>query len=107
MRDDPSTPTRGDPAADRLLRVVPDATVLNYGRVHHRGPVDVGATIDRIRAGERHPHRNDGSVFGNRERLLPRRERGYYREYVHPTDGIDGPGVYAEWLALWVPETAT
>jgi len=29
----------------------------------------------------------DGSVFGNRERLLPRETRGYYREYTVPTAG--------------------
>ena len=28
------------------------------------------------------PHDKDGSVFGNRERLLPRERRGYYREYT-------------------------
>lgn len=27
----------------------------------------------------------DGTVFGNRERLLPRHPRGYYREYTVPT----------------------
>jgi ribonuclease T1 len=26
-------------------------------------------------------------TFGNRERLLPRRDRGYYREYTVPTPG--------------------
>ena len=29
----------------------------------------------------------DGSVFGNRERHLPRQTRGYYREYTVPTAG--------------------
>lgn len=29
----------------------------------------------------------DGSVFGNRERQLPRETRGYYREYTVPTAG--------------------
>jgi ribonuclease T1 len=31
-----------------------------------------------------HPHK-DGSVFGNRERLLPAQRRGFYREYTVPT----------------------
>jgi RHS repeat-associated protein len=56
------------------------------------GLVDVRSTIDRIKAGVKHPHRNDGSIFGNREGLLPRQPYGYYREYVHPTPGIRGPG---------------
>lgn len=42
----------------------------------------------RILAGGpfRYPSK-DGSVFGNRERLLPREARGYYREYTVPTAG--------------------
>ena len=31
--------------------------------------------------------RKDGIVFGNRERSLPRHERGFYREYTVPTPG--------------------
>jgi RHS repeat-associated protein len=49
-------------------------------------------TLDRINRGERFPHRNDGSIFGNREGRLPQRPYGYYREYVHPTPGVEGPG---------------
>lgn len=30
----------------------------------------------------------DGTVFGNRERLLPRQTRGHYREYTVPTPGV-------------------
>ncbi len=29
----------------------------------------------------------DGTVFGNRERLLPNKDRGYYREYTVKTPG--------------------
>ena len=32
-------------------------------------------------------HDKDGSVFGNRERLLPRERRGHYREYTVETPG--------------------
>lgn len=49
-------------------------------------------TLDRIARGQSFPHRNDGSVFGNREQLLPTQPSGYYREFVHPTPGIGGPG---------------
>ena len=56
------------------------------------GTVDVTDTLARIDRGEKHPHRNDGSVFQNREGLLPDHPRGYYREYVHPTPGYSGPG---------------
>ena len=41
-------------------------------------------TLDRIDRGEPHPHRNDGAVFHNREKRLPIKAKGYYREFVHP-----------------------
>ena len=34
----------------------------------------------------------DGTVFGNRERLLPVRPRGYYREYTVKTPGLNHRG---------------
>ena len=55
-------------------------------------PPEVMNTMARINAGQSYPHRNDGSVFGNKEQLLPAKPAGYYREYVHPTPGITGPG---------------
>ncbi|MGL5851628.1 MAG: ribonuclease domain-containing protein, partial [Phycicoccus sp.] len=36
--------------------------------------------------------RQDDGVFGNRERLLPRQPRGYYREYTVETPGEDDRG---------------
>ena len=35
-----------------------------------------------ILAGGPFPYEKDGVVFGNRERILPRADRGYYREYT-------------------------
>ena len=40
------------------------------------GLVNVRSTLDRIRAGEKFPHRNDGSVFQNREGMLPQQPQG-------------------------------
>lgn len=37
-------------------------------------------------------HPGDGAVFGNRERLLPPRPRGYYREYTVRTPGTRDRG---------------
>lgn len=48
-------------------------------------PAEARSTRALIRAGGPFPYSKDGSVFGNRERLLPDRERGYYREYTVPT----------------------
>ena len=36
----------------------------------------------QIHRGEPFSHSKDGSVFGNRERLLPLKTRGFYREYT-------------------------
>jgi RHS repeat-associated protein len=53
----------------------------------------VQPTLDRIAAGQKHPHRRDGSVHENREGLLPNQPHGYYREYVHSTNNNPNPGV--------------
>ncbi len=44
-------------------------------------------TYRLIFAGGPFPYSKDGSVFGNRERLLPAQQRGYYREYTVKTPG--------------------
>ena len=44
-------------------------------------------TYERIRQGGPFPYDKDGTVFGNRERLLPAERRGYYREYTVKTPG--------------------
>lgn len=44
-------------------------------------------TLALIKQGGPFPYRKDGSVFGNFERRLPARPRGYYREYTVPTPG--------------------
>ncbi|WMJ69791.1 ribonuclease domain-containing protein [Stenotrophomonas sp. 24(2023)] len=50
-------------------------------------PAEARATIALIQRGGPFPHRQDGSVFGNREQRLPQRPRGYYREYTVDTPG--------------------
>ena len=45
-------------------------------------------TYARIRAGGPFPYEKDGTVFGNRERLLPQQRRGYWREYTVRTPGV-------------------
>ena len=44
-------------------------------------------TYRLIRQGGPFPYDKDGTVFGNRERLLPAYQRGYYREYTVKTPG--------------------
>ena len=55
-------------------------------------PFEGRATYALIREGGPFPHDKDGSVFGNRERLLPAHKRGYYREYTVPTPGAGNRG---------------
>ena len=50
-------------------------------------PREALETIDLVRKGGPFPHQRDGIVFGNREKLLPPRERGWYREYTVRTPG--------------------
>ena len=50
-------------------------------------PVQGRLTYGLILRGGPFPHDKDGTVFGNRERLLPRERRGYYREYTVETPG--------------------
>lgn len=50
-------------------------------------PVQGQRTYGAILNGGPFRHEKDGSVFGNRERLLPRERRGHYREYTVDTPG--------------------
>lgn len=83
---------RGPHVAGQFL--VDEVTIvdINTGRSHYLGRVDLRPTLDRIAAGKKNAHRNDGSVFRNASRRLPTRPDGYYREYVVPTPGVRGPG---------------
>ena len=51
-------------------------------------PREGQTTYQLIRKGGRFPYEKDGTVFGNRERLLPRETRGFYREYTVRTPGV-------------------
>ena len=50
-------------------------------------PPEAILTERAIRRGGPFPYAKDGSVFGNRERLLPAQPRGYWREYTVPSPG--------------------
>lgn len=77
----------GSPAAlARTSAPQPDAVALP------ELPKEARATHGLIRSGGPFPYQKDGSVFGNRERLLPMERRGYYREYTVPTPGARDRG---------------
>jgi ribonuclease T1 len=50
-------------------------------------PAEAQATHRLILQGGPFPHGKDGTVFGNRERMLPREPRGFYHEYTVRTPG--------------------
>jgi ribonuclease T1 len=49
-------------------------------------------TLQLIKRGGPYSYQRDGAAFGNYERLLPQRVRGYYREYTVPTPGAKNRG---------------
>jgi guanyl-specific ribonuclease Sa len=86
-----SAPSARSESATR--RLISNLTIRNEdGKVVFRGEVDVGPTLDRIQRGEQLNFSHDGSTFQNRERRLPQQAAGYYKEYVHPTQELSGPG---------------
>ncbi|MCX2184014.1 guanine-specific ribonuclease N1 and T1 [Streptomyces sp. SKN60] len=65
------------PTASSGLPVVPESEL----------PAEARRTLALIRSGGPFPYAKDGAVFSNFERVLPRRERGYYHEYTVKTPG--------------------
>ena len=53
-------------------------------------PREARDTLGLIRKGGPYPYAKDGSVFSNRERILPKQPRGYYHEFtVHTPHARD------------------
>jgi ribonuclease T1 len=55
-------------------------------------PAEARQTLALIRANGPYPYQQDGRTFNNREKLLPSRDRGYYREYTVKTPGARDRG---------------
>jgi ribonuclease T1 len=55
-------------------------------------PAEAQHTLSLIKRGGSFPYAKDGSVFGNYERVLPERKRGYYHEYTVRTPGARNRG---------------
>ena len=55
-------------------------------------PREAQQTLQAIKRGGPFAFERDGVVFGNYERRLPPRSRGYYREYTVPTPGVRSRG---------------
>ncbi len=81
------------PSAPAPTTVIKNVTIKDQsGKIVYRGSIDLQPTLDRIAAGKKLSFRNDGIVFQNREGRLPKKESGFYHEWVHPTKGLGGPG---------------
>ena len=55
-------------------------------------PPEAVETLRLIERGGPFPHRQDGTTFQNRERLLAGKPQGYYREYTVRTPGARDRG---------------
>lgn len=55
-------------------------------------PAEARDTLALIDQGGPFPYEEDGTVFQNREGILPDREEGYYREHTVETPGSDDRG---------------
>jgi ribonuclease T1 len=55
-------------------------------------PPEALQTLVLIKRGGPFAHAQEGKIFGNRESLLPKRNRGYYREYTVSAPGARDRG---------------
>ena len=55
-------------------------------------PAEVADTVDLVNAGGPYPYPEDGTVYQNRESVLPTCEAGYYHLYTVPTPGAPDRG---------------
>lgn len=104
--------TTGAPRTGALPSVVtpavdPDSGLPTIARSSL--PREARATLDLIAAGGPFPYDQDGSMFQNRERLLPTRPAGTYREYTVETPGSPDRGARrivsaSTGEAYWTPD---
>lgn len=105
-----ATPTRGPPETYRGYPVI----------TYEELPPEALDTLELIDNDGPFPYNKDGSTFQNRERLLPRKPNGYYREYTVITPGENDRGArrivggeegeryytddhYASFYWIWIP----
>lgn len=84
----PGAWARGDIPATPSAQQKPGLPEIAVGEL----PREARETLELIAKGGPFPYERDGVVFGNFEKRLPIRERGYYREYTVRTPGIKHRG---------------
>jgi len=70
----------------------PEPSVLSNHSQLSAQELELHNTLERIRQNGPYPYQRDGITFENRERLLPIKPRGYYREYTVDTPGLSHRG---------------
>ena len=73
------------PAASRDAAATPEIAAADL-------PREARETLALIERGGPFPYERDGASFGNFEKRLPLKERGYYREYTVRTPGVKHRG---------------
>ena len=73
---------------DANCPALPDVDMVSVDQL----PTQALDTLDLIAADGPFPYDQDGAVFQNRERLLPKRAAGYYHEYTVVTPGSPDRG---------------
>jgi ribonuclease T1 len=65
-----------------------DASATSVGSICYGAlPSQAHDTLDLIAQGGPYPYEQDGTVFSNREGVLPSQSSGYYHEYTVKTPG--------------------
>ncbi len=85
-------PASGKSAQDVVARQGAATDSLSQQRLSDFPP-EARETLRDIRQGGPFAYARDGVVFGNFERILPNRPRGYYHEYTVKTPGAHNRGV--------------
>ncbi|MFG1908770.1 ribonuclease domain-containing protein [Kribbella sp. NPDC048928] len=85
-----AAPTAPHPAASSYV-VPQSATAIDTCALSSL-PSQAGDTLDLIHSGGPFPYDQDGTVFSNREGILPAESSGYYHEYTVITPGSPDRG---------------
>ncbi|GAA2095168.1 hypothetical protein GCM10009801_63740 [Streptomyces albiaxialis] len=81
------------PTPVAAVQTVQSARVADVGDIcQSKLPAEAHDTLELIEKGGPYPYPQDGTVFQNREGILPQQDEGYYHEYTVKTPGEDDRG---------------
>ena len=80
-----AVPAQREGAPQRIQIALADISVKNL-------PPEARETLQLIEKGGPYPYDRDGIVFGNFEKRLPIKDRGYYLEFTVKTPGVKHRG---------------